>query len=161
MHQIFALEKLFQVIWTICKLDQNVGQERSKGHKTFELAKIWKLLICHEPVCTKSVQWSNYGPKWVYNIYSDSFGSPMFKDYPMGKNINKLSWRNFEYLRQMPFWARGNQNGHYFPTNNPTDMNYDSNYCVLKTLFIHCMEYAKLGQELRHQRWKHHEISSL
>jgi len=63
-----------------------------------------------------------------------------------------LSWRNFEYLGQMPFWGRGNQNGHYFPTNNPRDMNYDSNYCVLKTLFIHCMKYAKLGQELCHQR---------
>jgi len=50
------------------------------------------------------------------------------------------------------FGGRGNQNGHYFPTNNPRDMNYDSNYCVLKTLFIHCMKYAKLGQELRHQR---------
>jgi len=36
-QQIFALKKLFQVIWTICKLGHNVGQERSKGHETFEL----------------------------------------------------------------------------------------------------------------------------
>ena len=59
------------------------------------------LLLCGN----NNVQRSNYGLNWVYNIYSDSFGSPMFKDYSVGKNINKLSWRNFEYLGQMPFWV--------------------------------------------------------
>jgi len=46
-YQILRLKELFQVIWTVCKLDQNAGHERSKGHETFELATIWKLFICH------------------------------------------------------------------------------------------------------------------
>jgi len=46
-HQIVALKTLFQAMWTVCKFGQNAGHERPKGHETFKLATIWKLLICH------------------------------------------------------------------------------------------------------------------
>jgi len=58
----------------------------------------------------------------------------MFKDYPKGKNITKLSWRNSDYLGQMRV-GEIKMVITYFPTNNPRDKNYDSNYCILKTFY--------------------------
>jgi len=81
---------------------------------------------------------------------------------PHGKEHQQVKLAQFWIFRTNAiFWGRGYLNGHYFPTNNPSDMSYDSNYCILKILLIQSMKYAKLGQELCHQRWKHHELSSL
>jgi len=78
MHHIFALEKLSQVIWTICKLGQNVGQERSKGHETFELAKIWKLLICHSFDPLKFFFWGGRTPQKILKPDLDTRSHGLF-----------------------------------------------------------------------------------
>ena len=130
--------------WNI-RIGHNLEASHSSGvcmHKIGSIIQLW--------------------PKMGLQHISRQFWVIYVQGLPNGKEHQQVKLVQFWIFRTNAiFLGRGNQNGHYFPTNNPRDMSYYSNYCTLNTLFIQCMKYAKLYQELCHQRWKHHELSSL